>query len=85
MATKPLVGVLMGSDSDWPTMKAAADVLREYGVPFEARVLSAHRTPEQTADVVALILSSNHYPGGATELTPAGAPQKTTPLGEPQK
>jgi 5-(carboxyamino)imidazole ribonucleotide mutase len=46
----PLVGILMGSDSDWPTMKAAADVLREYGVPFEARVLSAHRTPERMAE-----------------------------------
>ena len=40
----PLVGILMGSESDWPTMKLAADVLREYEVPFEARVLSAHRT-----------------------------------------
>ena len=40
-------------------------------------------TPEQTADVVALILSSNHYPGGATELTADVAPQKTAPLGEP--
>ena len=40
-------------------------------------------TPEQTADVVALILSSNHYPGGATELTAGAAPQKTAPLGDP--
>jgi len=40
-------------------------------------------TPEQTADVVALVLSTNHYPGGSTELTAAAAPQKKTPLGEP--
>jgi quinoprotein glucose dehydrogenase len=40
-------------------------------------------TPEQTADVVALVLSTNHYPGGSTELTAATAPQKKTPLGEP--
>jgi 5-(carboxyamino)imidazole ribonucleotide mutase len=50
MPSPPLVGVVMGSDSDWPTMEAAADVLREFGVPFEARVLSAHRTPDAMAD-----------------------------------
>ncbi|HEX8387079.1 MAG TPA: 5-(carboxyamino)imidazole ribonucleotide mutase [Rubricoccaceae bacterium] len=50
MSPLPLVGVVMGSDSDWPTMEAAADVLREFGVPFEARVLSAHRTPDAMAD-----------------------------------
>jgi 5-(carboxyamino)imidazole ribonucleotide mutase len=42
---KPLVGIIMGSKSDWKTMKAAADVLREYGVAYEASVVSAHRTP----------------------------------------
>ncbi len=42
---QPLVGILMGSDSDWPTMKAAADALKEFGVASEARVISAHRTP----------------------------------------
>lgn len=40
------VGVVMGSDSDWPTMQAAANVLKEFGVAFEARVVSAHRTPD---------------------------------------
>jgi 5-(carboxyamino)imidazole ribonucleotide mutase len=40
----------MGSDSDWPTMRAAAEVLAEYGVPHEVRVLSAHRTPERMAE-----------------------------------
>ncbi|NNF57130.1 MAG: 5-(carboxyamino)imidazole ribonucleotide mutase [Rhodothermaceae bacterium] len=43
---KPLVGIAMGSESDWPTMEAAAMMLRQFDVPFEARVLSAHRTPE---------------------------------------
>ena len=42
----PLVGIVMGSDSDWPTMQAAAVMLKEFGVPFEARVVSAHRTPD---------------------------------------
>jgi 5-(carboxyamino)imidazole ribonucleotide mutase len=42
----PLVGVIMGSDSDWETMRGTADVLRDFGVPFEARVVSAHRTPD---------------------------------------
>jgi 5-(carboxyamino)imidazole ribonucleotide mutase len=42
---KPLVGILMGSDSDWPIMKAAADVLKEFGVASEAKVISAHRDP----------------------------------------
>jgi len=41
-----VVGVVMGSDSDWPTMEAAANVLREFDVAYEARVVSAHRTPD---------------------------------------
>lgn len=47
--TSPLIGIIMGSDSDWPTMKAAADACTEFGVPFEARVVSAHRTPDDMA------------------------------------
>ena len=43
---QPLVGVVMGSDSDWPTMQAAAVILKDFGVAFEARVVSAHRTPD---------------------------------------
>jgi 5-(carboxyamino)imidazole ribonucleotide mutase len=43
--TKPLVGILMGSDSDWPTMKAAADVCAEFQIVCESKVISAHRTP----------------------------------------
>ena len=42
---KPVVGILMGSDSDWPTMKAAADVCAQFGIASEAKVISAHRTP----------------------------------------
>ncbi|NMG69102.1 5-(carboxyamino)imidazole ribonucleotide mutase [Parazoarcus communis] len=43
---KPVVGIIMGSNSDWPTMKAAAAMLDDFGVPYEARVVSAHRTPD---------------------------------------
>ena len=43
---EPIIGVVMGSDSDWPTMQAAAAILGDFGVPFEARVVSAHRTPD---------------------------------------
>ena len=43
---KPLVGIIMGSKSDWDTMQSAADTLQRLGVPFEARVVSAHRTPD---------------------------------------
>ena len=42
----PLVGIVMGSDSDWPTMQTAAVILKDFGVPFETRVVSAHRTPD---------------------------------------
>lgn len=45
-AQAPLIGVVMGSASDWPTMQAAALVLEDFGVPFEARIVSAHRTPD---------------------------------------
>lgn len=43
---KPLVGIIMGSQSDWETMRAAAETLEQLGVPFEVRVVSAHRTPD---------------------------------------
>jgi len=44
---QPVIGVLMGSDSDWETMQHACDVLKEFGIAFEARVVSAHRTPDE--------------------------------------
>lgn len=43
--SQPLVAILMGSDSDWPTMKSAAEALNEFGIASEAKVISAHRTP----------------------------------------
>ena len=44
------VGIVMGSDSDWPKIKAAAAALDEFGIPYEVRVMSAHRTPHVVAD-----------------------------------
>src|SRR5690242_15921402 len=49
---KPAVGILMGSDSDWPTMKQAADALTEFGIASEARVISAHRDPRGLEEYV---------------------------------
>ncbi len=48
--TPPLVGLIMGSDSDWPTMRAAAETFQEFGVAYEARVVSAHRMPDDMAE-----------------------------------
>jgi 5-(carboxyamino)imidazole ribonucleotide mutase len=44
-SARPVVGIIMGSDSDWPTMKSAAEACAEFGVPHEVQVISAHRTP----------------------------------------
>jgi len=46
MSNTPLVGIVMGSDSDWPVMRSCAETLKRFGVPYEAKVLSAHRTPD---------------------------------------
>lgn len=46
MSEKPIVAIIMGSKSDWPTMQAAADILAEFGVAYEAKIVSAHRTPD---------------------------------------
>ena len=46
----PLVGIIMGSQSDWPTLKAAANILADLGVPYEAKIVSAHRTPDRLCD-----------------------------------
>jgi len=48
--TAPVVGVVMGSRSDWDTMKQATEILRQMGIPYEARVVSAHRTPDLLAE-----------------------------------
>jgi 5-(carboxyamino)imidazole ribonucleotide mutase len=76
------VGILMGSDSDWPTMKAAAEVCVEFGVPFEADVLSAHRMPVEMIDygkaaherglkvLIAGAGGAAHLPGMLAAVTP---------------
>ena len=81
-AATPTVGVIMGSDSDWPTMRAAADALTEFDVPFEVRVVSAHRTPtlmldyaRQAADrglrvIIAGAGGAAHLPGMVAAATP---------------
>src|ERR1700730_8907582 len=51
--SEPLVAILMGSKSDWETVRHASETLRTFGVPHESRVLSAHRTPSATAEYVA--------------------------------
>jgi 5-(carboxyamino)imidazole ribonucleotide mutase len=78
----PRVGVIMGSDSDLPTMQGAIDVLVEFGVPYEARVVSAHRTPEAMLDyartaadrglevIVAGAGGAAHLPGMTASMTP---------------
>jgi len=65
--TRPRVGIVMGSDSDWPMMKAARAVLNEFGIASEVRVLSAHRTPEEVAAWV------GGAPGRGIEVLIAGA------------
>ncbi|MFZ4397354.1 MAG: 5-(carboxyamino)imidazole ribonucleotide mutase [Kiritimatiellia bacterium] len=49
----PLVGIIMGSDSDWPLLQKGAETLKEFGVPFEVRVMSAHRTPDVASEYAA--------------------------------
>ena len=88
-APSPIVGIAMGSDSDWPTMQAAAEVLDRFAVPYEARVLSAHRTPRAMLDwgsaaagrglkvVIAGAGGAAHLPGmlaAATTLPVIGVP-----------
>ena len=53
MSNQALVGIVMGSDSDWPVMRACAETLKKFGVPYEAKVLSAHRTPDAALDYAA--------------------------------
>ena len=79
---EPLVGLIMGSDSDWPTVKPAAEVLAEFGVPFEVGVVSAHRTPEKMLAyaksaherglkaIIACAGGAAHLPGMVSAATP---------------
>jgi 5-(carboxyamino)imidazole ribonucleotide mutase len=84
-----VVGVIMGSDSDWPVMRAAADALREFDVPHEVRVISAHRTPQAMLEyaqaaagrglrvIIAWAGGAAHLPGmvaSATVLPVIGVP-----------
>jgi 5-(carboxyamino)imidazole ribonucleotide mutase len=64
----PLIGIVMGSTSDWETMKAAAKVLEEFGVPYEAKAMSAHRTPQAVAEWA----SSAHKNGKKAIIAAAG-------------
>ena len=81
----PVVGVVMGSDSDWPTLQAAAVILKEFGVPFEARVVSAHRTPDLLFDYAAMAAERGLKAiiagaGGAAHLPGMLASKTTIPV-----
>lgn len=95
MADKPLVGIIMGSDSDLPIMKDAADVLEEFGIPFEIKIISAHRTPKYSAEysstahekgikvIIAGAGGAAHLPGVTAAYTPLpviGVPVKAKSL-----
>ncbi|NUN67804.1 5-(carboxyamino)imidazole ribonucleotide mutase [Pseudanabaena biceps] len=94
-ASRPSVAIIMGSRSDWPTMKLAADMLERLGVAYEARVVSAHRTPERmysfargAADagfrvIIAGAGGAAHLPGMVASLTTLpvlGVPVKSKAL-----
>jgi 5-(carboxyamino)imidazole ribonucleotide mutase len=80
-SSAPLVGVIMGSSSDWETMRAAAEALAEFGVPHEAQVVSAHRTPQWMVEyatsavdrglevIIAGAGGAAHLPGMVASLT----------------
>jgi 5-(carboxyamino)imidazole ribonucleotide mutase len=91
----PLVGIVMGSRSDWPTLQKAADILTELGVPFEAKVVSAHRTPDRLVEysksargrgikvIIAGAGGAAHLPGmvaSMTSLPVLGVPVKSSTL-----
>lgn len=92
---RPLVGIAMGSDSDWPVLQEAAEKLELLGVPFEKRVVSAHRTPDDMSDygksasgrglkvIIAGAGGAAHLPGmlaAYTELPVIGVPIPTKQL-----
>ena len=93
MSSAPLVGVVMGSSSDWDTLRAATDILAEFGVPYEARVISAHRMPDEmfayAAQAVerglrAIIAGAGgaaHLPGMLASKMPRGIPVATFAIG----
>ncbi len=92
---KPLVGIIMGSDSDWPTLEAAAEVCDQFSVPYEVHVVSAHRTPDDMAKyakgahkkgikvIIAAAGGAAHLPGMVASHTPLpviGIPVKSNAL-----
>lgn len=94
-AQKPLVGVIMGSRSDWPTLSKAAEILAELGVPYETKVVSAHRTPDRLVAyaksarerglriIIAGAGGAAHLPGmvaSMTSLPVLGVPVKSSAL-----
>ena len=81
----PLVGIIMGSKSDWDTMRPAAEILTEFGVPHECRIVSAHRTPELMTEYAATAESRGLEvviagAGGAAHLPGMVASQTTLPV-----
>ena len=93
--TQPLVGIIMGSQSDWPTMREAADILDALGVPYEAKIVSAHRTPDRLWDygktavdrglqvIIAGAGGAAHLPGmmaSKTRVPVVGVPVQTRAL-----
>lgn len=82
---KPLVGILMGSDSDWPVMKAAADALKEFSIVSEAKVISAHRDPHGLEEYVSAAIARGLKviicgAGGAAHLAGVTAAFTTLPV-----
>lgn len=79
--SKPKIGIIMGSDSDLPVMRGAADIIEEFGIPFEMTIVSAHRTPERMFDyaksavdrglsaIIAGAGGAAHLPGMVAALT----------------
>lgn len=88
---KPLVGILMGSKSDWETMRHVSETLERFGVSSESRVLSAHRTPKETAEYVGAAATRGLEvlvagAGGAAHLAGMAAAHTTLPvLGVPME
>jgi 5-(carboxyamino)imidazole ribonucleotide mutase len=89
--TKPLVAIIMGSDSDWPTMTHAAQMLADFGVSYEAKVVSAHRTPDLMFEFAENAKNEGYQviiagAGGAAHLPGMVAAKTTLPvLGVPVK
>ncbi|MFA6237662.1 MAG: 5-(carboxyamino)imidazole ribonucleotide mutase [Bacteriovorax sp.] len=83
--TKPIVAVIMGSLSDWPTMKEACDILKSFSIPFEHQILSAHRTPDEMRDFAMKARASGIKviiagAGGAAHLPGMTAAYTTLPV-----